>query len=129
MNEIVTKFLEELNHPFRNEIEKLRQIILAANDSLVENIKWNAPNYSIDNADRITMRIMPPKKQVQLIFHRGAKVKEAPKHQLVADKSKLLIWKEMDRAVATFNNMEKIESAKSDLTEIVNEWISNSYEL
>ena len=126
MNASVTKFLDELNHPFRNEIEKLRQIILAANDRLAENLKWNAPNYFIDNEDRITMRIMPPKKQIQLIFHRGAKVKEALEHQLVTDHSKLLIWKGTDRAVATFNNLEEIENAKSYLIEIVNEWIANS---
>ncbi|MEZ4902822.1 MAG: DUF1801 domain-containing protein [Spirosomataceae bacterium] len=75
-NKEVTKFLNDLNHPLRTEIEMLRHLILEANNSLAENIKWNGPNYCIATEDRITMRILPPK-QIQLIFHRGVK-KQAP---------------------------------------------------
>ena len=115
--------LDELNHPFRKEIELLRDYILQANKSLTENIKWNGPNYCIDNEDRITMRIQPPSKQVQLIFHRGAKKQEQPKDKLIEDNSKLLTWKENDRTIATFKNMKAIEDSKMNLTEIVRKWI------
>ncbi|GAB3221494.1 DUF1801 domain-containing protein [Spirosoma arcticum] len=67
----VTKFLDDLNHPLRPEIEALRLAILQVNGSLLETIQWNAPNYSVGTEDRITMRIHPSN-QVQLIFHRGA---------------------------------------------------------
>lgn len=123
-NTEVTKFLDEQNHPFRNEIEQLRNYILSANPDLTENIKWNAPNYCFGNADRITMRIQPPTKQVQLIFHRGASKQTQPKDELISNKSKLLVWKENDRAIITFKNLEDIESGKSELTEIVTEWIN-----
>lgn len=73
LNSVVTEFLDEQNHPFRKEIEYLRNCILSVNKSLTENIKWNGPNYCFDNEDRITMRIQPPTKEVQLIFHRGVK--------------------------------------------------------
>ena len=119
----VTRLLDELNHPFRKEIELLRDYILQANKSLTENIKWNGPNYCIDNEDRITMRIQPPSKQVQLIFHRGAKKQEQPKDKLIEDNSKLLTWKENDRTIATFKNMKAIEDSKMNLTEIVRKWI------
>jgi len=76
INTEVTDFLNELNHPFRDEIEQLRICVLSADKNLTENIKWNGPNYCFDNEDRITMRIQPPTKQVQLIFHRGAKKQE-----------------------------------------------------
>ena len=65
LNQEVTKFLDDMNHPFRTEIELLRNIVLDANEQLTENIKWNGPNYCIDNNDRITMRIQPPK-QIQI---------------------------------------------------------------
>ena len=120
----VTKFLDEQNHPFRNEIEQLRLIILGANDKLIENIKWNGPNYCFDNEDRITMRIQPPTKQVQLIFHRGAKKQVQPNDRLITNKSKLLVWKENDRAIVTFKSLQAIENGKDELTTIVNEWIS-----
>lgn len=119
----VTKFLDEQNHPYRNEIEQLRLIILGANNKLSENIKWNGPNYSFANEDRITMRIQPPK-QVQLIFHRGAKVKEQPKDKLIRENFGILTWKGNDRAIATFKNMQEIENSKTVLTKIVMEWIN-----
>ena len=123
LNREVTDFLDELKHPFRNEIEQLRRYILSSNTALTENIKWNGPNYSIHNEDRITMRIQPSKKQVQLIFHRGAKKQIQPKNQLIANKSKMLVWKENDRAVVTFKSLEDIENAEAELRAIVTEWI------
>ena len=118
----VSEFLDGLNHPFRKEIEKLRLIILNATNDLTENIKWNGPNYCYGEADRITMRIQPPK-QVQLIFHRGAKKQEQPKERIIQTDSKILTWKENDRAVITFKNMTDIEKGEADLIEIVNDWI------
>jgi len=123
MNPEVSTFLDELNHPFRNEIEQLRHCILAANSDLTENIKWNGPNYCHKNDDRITMRVMPPKKQAQLIFHRGTKKLEQPKEKLIEDQSGLLVWKENDRAIATFKSMEEIENAKASLTSIIDNWL------
>ena len=119
----VTKFLDGQDHPYRNEIEQLRLIILGANNKLTENIKWNGPNYSFASEDRITMRIQPPR-QVQLIFHRGAKVKEQPKDKLIREDFGILTWKENDRAIATFKNMQEIENSKTILTKIVTEWIN-----
>jgi len=83
LNIEVTTLLEALNHPFRKEIEQLRICILEANKGLEENIKWNGPNYCFDNEDRITMRVQPPTKQAQLIFHRGAKKQTQPKDKLI----------------------------------------------
>ncbi len=125
INSEVTAFLEELNHPFRKEIEQLRICILTANCDLTENIKWNGPNYCFDNEDRITMRIQPlTTKQIQIIFHCGAKVKEQPKEKLINEDLKILVWKGNDRAIATFKNMEEIAARKTDLAKIVNEWIN-----
>ena len=118
----VTTFLDSQPHPFRAEIEQLRICILQANDELTESIKWNRPNYSFAGNDRITMRIHPPK-QVQLVFHTGAKVKERPKQKLIEESSGLLQWKTADRAIATFQTMASIEENKQALTTIIKEWI------
>lgn len=118
----VTSFLELEKHPFRVEIEKLREVILSANKGLTENIKWNGPNYSFNDQDRITMRINPPK-QLQLIFHRGAKVLEAPKNKLISEDFGMLTWKGNDRAVTTFKNMNDIDSREKEIKQIVNDWI------
>jgi len=123
MNDEVTKFLDELNHPLRAEIEELRQVILNTMNGLAENIKWNGPNYCFEDQDRVTMRIQPPK-QIQLIFHRGAKKIIQPDDKLIDDKSGLLIWKENDRAIATFKNLDEIKKAKLNLEGILNSWIN-----
>ncbi len=122
MNAEVTKFLDGQQHPLRTEIELLRKIILESENELIENIKWNGPNYAVNNDDRITMRIQPPK-QIQLIFHRGAKKLEQPKTKLIDDKSGLLVWKENDRAVATFKNSAEILAAQPNLETIIRNWI------
>ncbi|HTN21072.1 MAG TPA: DUF1801 domain-containing protein [Pelobium sp.] len=125
INSEVTDFLDGLNHPFKKEIEILRNVVLSADNNLTENIKWNGPNYCVDNEDRITMRIQPTtSKQIQLIFHRGAKKQEQPTDKMIASKSEMLIWKENDRAIASFKNMQEIDNAKAELTEIIKQWIS-----
>lgn len=128
LNQDVTRFLDELHHPLRPEIEALRLIILEASALLEENIKWNGPNYSVGAEDRITMRIQPPK-QIQLVFHRGAKVKEQPKERLVQDASGLLAWRENDRAIASFKNLEAVEAARETLPAIVREWLVATVEI
>ncbi len=124
LNSDVTDFLDALNHPFRKEIEALRHCILTVNSGLTENIKWNAPNYCFDGVDRITMRIQPPTtKQIQVIFHCGAKVKAQPKEKFLQEDFGILVWKSNDRAIATFKNMPKIEGHEIYLSKIVQAWI------
>ncbi len=106
----------------KREIEQLRQTILDAHAGLSENIKWNGPNYCFQGADRITMRIHPAK-QIQLIFHRGAKVLEQPEEKLIDDDSGLLAWKTNDRAIAMYRNLEEITSTKATLAKIINAWL------
>jgi Domain of unknown function (DU1801) len=122
-NPDVSFFLDVQNHPLRKEIELLRQYILSSNKNLSENIKWNGPNYSFDKEDRITMKIQPPK-NIQLIFHRGAKVKEQPKDKLIKEDFGLLAWKGNDRAIATFKSILEIEKCKETLSTIINEWLN-----
>jgi hypothetical protein len=121
-SEEVTHFMSALEHPFKAEIEQIRKIILAANKDLTENIKWNAPSFCLGGEDRITMRIHPPK-QIQLIFHRGAKVLEMPKVPLISDNSGILSWKTNDRAVATFLSSADIEAKSEALILIINAWL------
>lgn len=123
MNQLVTEFLTPLNHPFAVEIDALRQIILDSQAGIEENIKWNGPNYVFQGYDRVTMRIHPPKKQVQLIFHLGAKKQDAKSGRVIEDQSRLLDWKGNDRALVTYKSLEEIESTESELQDIVRAWL------
>lgn len=124
-NPSVTTFLDALNHPLRQEIQLLRDHILRARPDLEEDIKWNGPNYTHAGNDRITMKIQPPGK-VQLIFHLGAKVRHPASSRRIEDPSGLLAWRGNDRAIATFESMEEIDSARSALQKIVDDWIRAS---
>lgn len=124
LNNEVTSFLDNQNHKLRREIDKLRDCVISADVNLVENIKWNGPNYSFNDVDCITMKIQPPtSKQIQLIFHRGAKKQEQPKNKLIVDQSNLLIWKENDRAIASFKTITEIEAVEIELKEIIKKWV------
>lgn len=125
LNTEVTQFLDGIHHPLRGEIEALRYIILNSDAGLMENIKWNSPNYCYREADRITMKIQPPK-QIQLIFHRGAKKQVPPKEKLIQTPTNLLTWKENDRAIASFKGMTEIQNRASEITEIVKQWIATT---
>ncbi|TNE74392.1 DUF1801 domain-containing protein [bacterium] len=125
LNNEVSRFLDELNHPLRHVIEQLRTIILQSNPDLTENIKWNGPNYCYHDEDRLTMRIQPPK-QIQLIFHRGAKKRTQPEHKLIQDNSGLLTWKENDRALLSFKQVDDLKKVESHVSALINDWLSAS---
>jgi uncharacterized protein YdeI (YjbR/CyaY-like superfamily) len=118
----VPDFLKNLVHPLKPEIERLREIILSSNDKLTEQIKWNAPSFCINGDDRITFKIQPPK-NVQLIFHRGAKVRSDVESFSFEDPSGMIKWATKDRGVITFQNMQEIEGRKSDLEAVIDKWI------
>jgi len=123
MNPQVTTFLDELNHPFREDIEALRQLILGTREDIEENIKWNGPNYRVQDQDRVSMKVLPAK-SFHLIFHIGAKVKAEPEQRLLSEDYKLLTWKSNDRAVLDFKNKADFEKARPHLAELVRNWFS-----
>jgi hypothetical protein len=93
----------------------------------VEGIKWNGPNYILFGEDRITMRINPPK-QVQVVLHRGAQVKEQPKERLLKDEYALLDWKSNDRAVLTFKSLAEVQDHQAVVKDIVAQWLAATAE-
>jgi hypothetical protein len=70
----VDQFMARLEHPLKEGVQRLRTAILASNDTITEHIKWNAPSFRHAGQDRVTFRLQPDDK-LQLIFHRGAKVR------------------------------------------------------
>jgi hypothetical protein len=123
MNPEVTKFLNELNHPFRETIEELRNIILATRSDIEENIKWNGPNYRVGDNDRVSVKVLPAK-SLHVIFHIGAKVQAEPKDRLLSEDYHLLTWKSNDRAVLAIKDEADLIKAKPYLAELVTKWFN-----
>ena len=116
----VDAFMAALQHRAKSDIEALRQLILAASPGLTERIKWNAPSFGPGNDDRITMRLQPGD-QLQLIFHRGAKMHtDAFSFE---DPHGLMTWAAPDRGIVTIT--ESPQAGKVDLlTDLVRRWIA-----
>lgn len=122
MDESVNNFLSNLIHPLKNEIITVRQIILNADSNITETIKWNAPNFCYNGEDRITFRLQPST-HIQLIFHRGAKVRADSKDFKFSDETGLLKWITNDRATLTFKDLQEIKEKEMQLTKVVTKWM------
>lgn len=119
----VLDFIKSTKHPLKKEIEALRKIVLGAGTPLEERIKWNAPSFCFQGEDKITFNLSSAEK-VQLVFHRGAKVKEVPKNRLIEDPENLLKWAANDRAIAAFKDMDGIAKSRKNLSQLIEAWLA-----
>ena len=111
-----------LNHPLKEGVEQLRTAILDSNDQITEHIKWNAPSFRYAGEDRVTFRLYP-EDRVQLIFHRGSKVRSDAADFAFEDHTGLLRWVAADRAVVALRDAKDAEAKQRDLVEVVNRWV------
>jgi hypothetical protein len=119
----VDRFMERLDHPLKEGVERLRAAILDSNDQITEHIKWNAPSFRYAGEDRMTFKLFPVER-VLLVFHRGAKVKGDDAGDFVFDDdSGLLRWVANDRAVVALRNVEDVEAKQPALVDVVNRWV------
>ena len=111
-NEKVDQFFAKTDNPLKQEMEAVRDIILAANDKVTEDIKWAAPSFNYkDNLCTFNPRA---KKFVNLTFHKGA---------LINDTTGLLEGDAKEARVARFNSMEEVEAKKEALITVINAWV------
>ncbi len=122
--EEVNQFLKRLKHPLKEEIEKVRAIILDSNKQITEHIKWNAPSFCYMGDDRVTFHLHA-KDRIQLIFHRGAKAKDS-KGFSFEDSTGLLEWVARDRAVVKLHDMNDVKAKKAALVKVVNQWMKST---
>ena len=119
----ITAFLRDLTHPLKAGIVDLREAILARDAQITEHIKWNAPSFCIGGDDRVTMRL-PPADRLQLVFHRGAKVREDADAFRFEDDSGLLTWASADRATLTLTSLDEVAAKLPALVELVERWMA-----
>lgn len=121
-SEVVDQFMQRLDHPLKAEIEAVRAIILGADAGITEQIKWNAPSFCYQGDDRVTFRLHPSNQFFQLIFHRGAKVKE-PREIAIQDDAGLLEWVASDRATLSLRSMDEVQTHADALKSLVSQWV------
>lgn len=119
--ETVDAFMARLDHPLKAEIEAVRTLILGANAAITEQVKWNAPSFCYQGDDRVTLKLHPPT-QIQLIFHRGATVKDSEGFNF-DDESGLVKWVAADRGIVTLLDREDIAAKRTQLAALVDRWM------
>jgi len=117
----VAAFLAALRHGRADEVERLRGLILAAHPDLTEQIKWNAPSFAIDGDDRVTLRLAPGD-VLQLILHRGAKVRDTTGFAFT-DESGLVRWLAADRGVVALSDAADLEAKAPAIQNLVKNWV------
>ena len=112
INPEVDLFLARKNHPKSIEIQKVREIILSADDRMEEAIKWNSPTFIYKG--NMASFFMNAKKFVSLMFHYGAYIKKD---------FGLLSGDGKHGRTVRFNDLEDIGNKETALQELVREWI------
>ena len=120
--EDVETFLAALDHPFKPEILALRQIILEADPSIAEGIKWNAPSFR--TWEYFATMSLRARDGMQVILHLGAKVRDIP-GLTIADPESLLKWLAKDRASVAFRDLGDIDAKRAAFTHVIRQWITH----
>jgi hypothetical protein len=117
----VDAFLADLKPPHKDVAQALRALILSADPSIREGIKWNAPSYRIDEYFATTH--LRGKRGLGLILHFGAKARGGKAPPEIADPAGLLEWLAADRARAQFDDLADFEAKSKALKKVVQAWI------
>ncbi len=111
--EKVNEFMARLNHPFKAEVQAVRDIIKSVNSNITEEIKWNAPSFSYNGEYLVTFNLRT-KQHIHLVFHNP---------QIANVKSELLEGDYKDRRMAYFTGMKDVKAGKADLEKALKDLI------
>jgi hypothetical protein len=113
-------WLAALDHPRKAEVAALVAIALAARPGITGHIKWNAPSFVYAGDDRVTLGLRP-NGVLQIVFHRGAKARDAAGFAF-ADDSGLIKMVAPDRGVVTLAEGEVAARADA-LGRLIAYWV------
>ena len=119
----VQSFIAALDHPLKQEIAALRQVLLGMDPKISEEIKWNAPSFR--TSEHFATMHLRSKNSLQLILHLGARSKRTVPPDAIADPHMLLKWLGPDRASIGITGREELVQKSGPLVAIVREWIKH----
>jgi len=111
--EEVNQFMEKLDHPFKAQVEMIREIIKNVNKDIAEQIKWNAPSFSYKGETLVTFNLWE-KNRIHLVFHNP---------MISKVKSKLLEGDYDHRRMAYFADQNEIQAKRKDLEKALKDLI------
>jgi uncharacterized protein YdhG (YjbR/CyaY superfamily) len=111
--EQVNEFMDKLDHPFKAEVQMIREIIKKVNKNITEQIKWNAPSFSYKGESLVTFNLWA-KEHIHLVFHNP---------MISKVKSKLLEGDYDHRRMAYFSDKNDVKAKKSALEKVLKDLI------
>lgn len=109
----VDEFLDKLDHPFKVEVQAIREIIKGVNTTITEQIKWNAPSFSYKGEYLVTFNLRATR-HVHLVFHNPV---------IAQVKNGLLEGDYKDRRMAYFADSNDVSAKKAELENVVKELV------
>jgi hypothetical protein len=120
----VDEFLQDQSAEKLDQINLVRKPIMGTEPTLIENLKWNAPNYRFHDEDRVTFNLMNREGNVKLILHMGTFKKEDKKGKpVLSEDFGIVEWNSDVRGTISFNNITEIESKTDSLIAIIKGWL------
>lgn len=110
-NPEVDAWFEDYDNPQKEGVQRVREIILAADARVTECIKWKAPTFAYKG--NIASFYPKSKKHVSLMFHQGA---------LIPGKHTLLEGDGDTSRTAKFASLADIEKNKKKLEAVIRAW-------
>lgn len=111
--EKVNDFMQQLDHPFKAEVQVVRDIIKNVHPGITEEIKWKAPSFSYKGY-MVTFNLWA-RQHVHLVFHNGA---------ILSHENGLLEGDYVDRRMAYFSSIEDVYLKQPALEKAIREWVS-----
>jgi len=112
----VDEFMQSLDHPFKAEVQALRDIIKGVNREIVEEIKWKAPSFSYKGEYLVTFNLRETER-IHLVFHNPS---------IPEVRSALLEGNYKERRMMYFTDMDDIKAKKTTLEKILKQLIKVS---
>ena len=109
----VDEFMKGLDHPFKAEVQTVRDIIKNVNKDIAEEIKWKAPSFSYNGEYLVTFNLWE-REHVHLVFHNP---------EISKVKSKLLEGDYDHRRMAHLFDKDDIKAKKDVLEKVLKDLI------
>jgi hypothetical protein len=112
--DVVDAYMRDVDHPFKAEMEAVRQIILGVSPKLSERIKWNAPSFYVEEDFAAFNPRINEYVHLIVLFPGGRGMDEH---------GNLLEGKHKDRREAKFYGLDDVAAKKPALERLVRRWL------
>ena len=108
----VDAYMEQLDHPFKDETQAVREIIKGVDPRITEQVKWNAPSFSYKGY--MATFNLHATRHLHLVWHNGV---------VLEDPAGLLEGDYPDRRMTYFTGMADVEAKRPALQDLVRQWV------